>query len=117
MGRNKEGSSGGEAVVTNERLICIYRCGNCSKEIVNLVTKGRVPAYCMNCRKNDALKELFVKMPEIQKTNLFRWLNRWADLEKHYEASKAGKITEWGHGYKQAVSDVIERLEKEKVKA
>lgn len=38
------------------------------------------------------------------------WLNNWANVDNHWQSSEEGKITDFGKGYHQAVSDIMENL-------
>ncbi len=45
---------------------------------------------------------------------LKEWLNKWGDFDKHKQTTTSdGKyITKFGEGYKQAIRDVFDKLEK-----
>ena len=38
------------------------------------------------------------------------WLNCWGNDEKHSESTNGNKITNYGKGYQQAISDVYDYL-------
>lgn len=41
---------------------------------------------------------------------LFDYVNCWASSDEHCEYAKNNRMTEWGIGYNQAVSDIWEKL-------
>ena len=40
----------------------------------------------------------------------YKWVNSWANMDKHKEAVIDNKITDYGRGYKQAIRDVYDKI-------
>lgn len=49
---------------------------------------------------------------EIKKVDskFIDWINGWGDEDEHPESHNENKLTEFGTGYKQAISDICEKL-------
>lgn len=77
----------------------------------------RLKDLLKNKSEMDKFFHLWVKLSDIQKVvgekidGLALWLNSWADYEKHDKVSKDNKVSDFGEGYRRAVTDIMEKID------